>query len=191
MTQPILLVEDDSSLAQTLIAALDAVGIAVDHSPTGELACELLRTKSYPLIVVELILSNSGGISGGYVIKSVKRLPRNARPAVIVLASGTASLRGLDRSSVSSMLFKPLDFPLFTEYVLTSYRHALGRVGSDALTVQATPSRESFCGCGAPLTAWMHDKPETFEEWAEAPCKGCGRPPRIAGGRSSLLRLSP
>jgi DNA-binding response OmpR family regulator len=184
--QPILLVEDDVSLAQTLIAALEAVGIPVEHSPTGELACELLRAKNYPLLIVELILSNSGGISGGYVVKSVKRLPRGSRPAVIVLASAAASLRGLDRSSVSSMLFKPLDFNLFTEYVVTTYRHALGRHETNP-----AGAHESFCGaCGAPLIAWMHDKPETFDDWADAPCQGCGKPPRIAGGRSTLLRAS-
>ena len=187
MAQAILLVEDDLSLAQTLTAALEAVGIPVEHSPTGELACELIRAKAYPVVIVELILSSSGGISGGYVVKSVKRLPRESRPSVIVLASGSASLRGLDRSSISSMLFKPLDFNLFTEYVVTTYRHALSRQGLDTHAAKSA-THESFCGaCGAPLMPWSHEKPETFDKWADAPCKGCGKPPRVAGGKSNLL----
>ena len=122
---PILLVEDDLALAQALTAELETVGIPVEHSPSGELALELLETKSYPVVVLELVLSTSGGISGGYVIKALRRLPRDQRPLVILMLSGSATLRGVDRSAVSSMLFKPLDFALFTEYVMATYRRAL------------------------------------------------------------------
>ena len=131
MLPPILLVEDDLPLAQTMASALEAVGVPVEHCPTGELAIELLREKRYPVVVLELVLSLSGGVSGGYVVKAVKKIPRGERPAIVLIASGSATLRGIDRSMVTSMLFQPLDFPLFTEYVLATYRRAVSSCGRE------------------------------------------------------------
>ena len=131
MLPPILLVEDDLPLAQTMASELEAVGVPVEHCPTGELAIELLQQKRYPVIVLELVLSLSGGVSGGYVVKAVKKMAREDRPAIVLIASGTATLRGVDRSVVTSMLFKPLDFALFTEYILATYRRSLSGCGRE------------------------------------------------------------
>ncbi|HET7706769.1 MAG TPA: hypothetical protein VFM36_11820 [Thermoanaerobaculia bacterium] len=131
MLPPILLVEDDLPLAQTMASELEAVGVPVEHCPTGELAIELLREKRYPVVVLELILSLSGGVSGGYVVKAVKKIPRPERPAIVLIASGSATLRGIDRTVVTSMLFKPLDFALFTEYILATYRRAVSSCGRE------------------------------------------------------------
>ena len=128
---PILLVEDDFPLAQTMASALEAVGVPVEHCPTGELAIELLKAKRYPVLVLELVLPLSGGFSGGYVVKAVKKLPRPERPCIVLIASGAATLRGVDRSVVTSMLFKPLDFAIFTEYILATYRRALSTSGRE------------------------------------------------------------
>ena len=131
MLPPILLVEDDLPLAQTMASELEAVGVPVEHCPTGELAIELLEQKRYPVIVLELVLSLGGGVSGGYVVKAVKKMPRAQRPGVVLIASGAATLRGVDRSVVTSMLFKPLDFALFAEYILATYRRALSSCGRE------------------------------------------------------------
>jgi len=128
---PILLVEDDLSLAQTMASELESVGVPVEHCPTGELAIELLQQRRYPVIVLELALSLSGGVSGGYVVKAAKKIPRAERPAIVLIASGSATLRGVDRSVVTSMLFKPLDFALFTEYILATYRRVLSACGRE------------------------------------------------------------
>jgi DNA-binding response OmpR family regulator len=129
---PILLVEDDLALAQTMASELEAVGVPVEHCPTGGLAIELLQQKRYPVIVLELVLSLSGAVSGGYVVKAAKKLPRDKRPAIVLIASGSATLRGIDRSVVTSMLFKPLDFALFTEYILATYRRAVSAWGRES-----------------------------------------------------------
>ena len=131
MLPPILLVEDDLTLAQTMACELEAVGVHVEHCPTGELAIELLQQKRYPVIILELVLPLSGGVSGGYVVKAVKKMPRAERPSIVLIASGAATLRGIDRSVVTSMLFKPLDFALFTEYILATYRRALSACGRE------------------------------------------------------------
>ncbi|HEU4522893.1 MAG TPA: response regulator [Thermoanaerobaculia bacterium] len=148
MAPPILLVEDDLALAQLLACELETIGIPVEHSPSGELAIELLQAKHYPVIVMELILSTSGGISGGYVVKAIRKLPPEMRPLIVLMLNGSATLRGLDRSAVSAMLFKPLDVKLFTEYVFATYRRAL------EVTEPSSPTQpESSSVCPAPPTS--------------------------------------
>ena len=190
MSQPILLVEDDLSFAQTILAALQPTGIRVEHCTTGELAIELLQNRYFPVIVVELIPASEDGISGGYVVKAIRKLPKERRPAVILLASGSASLRGLDRSTVGALLFKPLDFGLFTEYVVATYRRALSAhvPPPDTAIDDGRPLKRCYCGaCNSPIAAWISEQPETFAAWMDAPCPGCGLPPRLAGGRSELV----
>lgn len=186
MAQPILIVEDDLSLAQTLVAALETTGIPIEHCVSAELAMEMLRSGHYAVVVVELVPSSGVGVSGSYVVKAVRKLPKERRPAVIMLASPSASLRGIDRATVGALLFKPLDLALFTEYVAATYRRALSvdpaRQSSDAST------RRCYCGaCDAPIASWISDRPETFTAWLETPCPGCGTPPRVAGGRSEWV----
>lgn len=127
MAPPILLVEDDLSLAQALTVVVEGAGIPVEHCATGETAIELLAAKDYPLIVVDIILSAGEGMSGIYVIKAARRLRKDRRPAAIIITGGNVSLRGIDRSVVSTVLFKPLNLDLFRDYVVTAYRHALAQ----------------------------------------------------------------
>jgi DNA-binding response OmpR family regulator len=120
-----LLVEDDLSLAQTLAAALEPTAIPVEHCVSAELAIEMVAAKEYAVVVVELVPSSGDGASGGYVVRALRKLPKEKRPAAIMLASGSATLRGIDRTSIASLLFKPLDIPLFVEYVTATYRRRL------------------------------------------------------------------
>ena len=185
MAQSVLIVEDDLSLAQALISALEPTGIPVEHSVSAELAMELLRSRQFAVVVTEMVPSSGVGVSGSYLVKTLRKLPKEKRPGVIMLASASASLRGVDRGTVAALLFKPLDLPLFTEYVTATYRRVLSAdAGSE---VAETPGHRCFCGkCDAPIASWISDRPETFEAWLETPCPGCGTPPSSGGGRSEL-----
>ena len=186
MAQAVLIVEDDLSLAQALIGALEPTGIPVEHSVSAELAMELLRTRQYAVVVVEMIPSSGVGVSGSYLVKMMRRLPKERRPGVIMLASASASLRGVDRGTVAALLFKPLDLPLFAEYVTATYRRALS--SNDAMDTVEKPLRRCYCGkCDAPIAAWISDRPETFAAWVETPCTACGTAPIIGGGRSDWV----
>lgn len=183
VTQPVLIVEDDLSLAQALIGALEPTGIHVEHSVSAELAMELLRSRQYAVVVVEMVPASGVGISGSYLVKALRKLPKEKRPGVIMLASASASLRGVDRGTVAALLFKPLDLPLFAEYVTATYRRALSSNTDGA--VGETNGRRCFCGhCDAPIAAWIADRPETFDAWLETPCPGCGTAPSSCGGRT-------
>ena len=186
MAQPVLLVEDDLSLAQSLVAAIEPTGIAVEHCVSSELAIELLRQREFAVAVLEMVPASEQGVSGSYVVKAMRKLPKEKRPTVIMLASPSASLRGIDRSSVAALLFKPLDLSLFVEYLTATYRRALCADPADA--EGGTRQRRSFCGaCDAPIAAWISDRPDTFPAWMETPCPGCGEPPALCGGRSEFV----
>ncbi len=124
MAPPILLVEDDLSLAQTVTILLENAGVPVEHCATGEVAIELVRSKRYPAVVVDIILQS--GISGLYVVSAIREMPSEERPLVLIITGASVdTLRGVDRSVVTAVMLKPFDFNLFTQYVLATYRKAL------------------------------------------------------------------
>lgn len=59
----ILVVEDESSLARQLAAALGAAGYAVDAAPDGEQADFLARTEAYDAVVLDLGLPGVDGLT--------------------------------------------------------------------------------------------------------------------------------
>ncbi len=192
MAPPILLVEDDLSLAQTVTILLENLGVPVEHCATGEVAIELVRSKRYPVVVVDIILQS--GISGLYVVSAIREMPSKERPLVLIITGASLeTLRGVDPSVVTSVMLKPFDFNLFTQYVLATYRKALNLPHETALIVPSEPKRvRTFCGsCGAEITPWIAERPlltrvadDTLQIWMETPCRNCGSPPLVAGGRT-------
>lgn len=191
MTSPILLIEDDLSLAEAMTLVLEDLGMPVEHCATGELAIELIHEKRYAVAIVDVVLQ--AGVSGIYVVTAVRRIPADRRPLVLmVTGANIENLRGLDRSLVTAVMLKPLDFELFGQYVLAMYRKAVGLSSSIALGPAGTRVR-TFCGhCGAEIKPWIAERslqiraPEddSFATWADTPCRSCGVAPRQAGGRT-------
>lgn len=117
-----LLVDDDLSLSHAISSAIEAAGLPVEHCLTGEVAIDLVKQKKYAVVIVDLILP--GGLSGIYVINALRNFPAEERPAVLMITGSSAeNLRGIDRQVVQAVMFKPLDFVLFAQMVLTLYRH--------------------------------------------------------------------
>ena len=175
-----------------MIAALQAATLPVEHCSTGEVAIELLTAKRYSVLIVDLILP--AGISGVYVVNAVRQLPSSDRPAVLMISDASPDkLRGVDRQLVSSLMFKPLDLALFTQMVVTAYRHTMTRRGETDET--APRVARTFCGnCGTEVVPWVADNslvadlvdPDaTFVAWLDTPCASCGTSPRAGGGRSA------
>ena len=189
MPPPILLVDDDLSLAQVMTMAIAEVGLPVEHCTTGEVAIELMKTKRYAVLVADLILE--AGISGIYVVNAVRDMPKEQRPAILMITGGNLeNLRGVDRSLVTAVMLKPVDLELFTNYVLATYRRALN-LQSDAGVVAAVIEKvRTYCGdCGAEIAPWLPDRSSAdgenhFDAWLDTPCSKCGTVPRLAGGRS-------
>lgn len=62
MTERLLIVEDEDTLCESLQRVFTREGYAVDIAESAEAALELLRIKSYDLIITDIILPNISGI---------------------------------------------------------------------------------------------------------------------------------
>lgn len=180
---PVLVVDDDLSLAQALTQSIESVGLPVEHCTTAEVAIELIKSRQYGCVVVDLILEL--GQSGLYVINAVRGLAAPMRPAVILMADSTVDhLRGVDRDIVKAILPKPLDLELFAQFVLATYRRSLDLRSAAGVITEPPPVR-TFCGgCGTEIPAWVAGQDNIFDQWLDTPCTTCGNTPRVAGGRS-------
>ena len=187
----LLLVEDDLALAQTMILSLQRAGMAVEHCSTAEVAIELIQAHRFPVIICDVILG--GGMSGLYVVDSLRKIPAEERPEVLVITGASLEyIRGLNRQLVTAILIKPVDFDLFTNMVRVTCEHASRRIPPSTL-LSAKKSVHTYCGaCDSEIAAWVDapgvaNREEMFEGWMDLPCKTCGTTPRERGGRSELI----
>jgi CheY-like chemotaxis protein len=185
---PVLIVDDDLSLAQALTLSIESVGLPVEHCTTAEVAIELVRARQYGCVVLDLILEP--GSSGIYVVDAIRGLPAEGRPPVVMITGANVdSIRGIDRDIVKAVLFKPLDLELFPQYVLATYRWGM-HLKSAAGAVVAHPPVRTFCGgCGSEIPAWIAGQDNILEDWLDTPCSNCKTTPRVSGGRSEWNRV--
>src|SRR6185436_19395901 len=121
---PVLIVEDDLSLVQALTLSIETVGLPVEYCTSAETAIDLIKTRSYGCVVLDLILAT--GLSGMYVVEAARSIAPEKRPSIVMMTGGNVELlRGVDRDIVKAVLLKPLDLELFAQYVLVTYRRAL------------------------------------------------------------------
>ncbi len=70
----VLLIEDDQTLADSLVLFLKKHGFNVDHSLTGEEGLEFIDLYNYELILLDLILPD---MSGDEVLQKVRKLKKD------------------------------------------------------------------------------------------------------------------
>ena len=103
----ILIVEDTTDLAEAIAGRLRKSGYAVDLVGDGEEADELLRTESYHLVVLDLMLP---GVDGKEVLHRMRQ--RRSRTPVLVLTARSDvddKVGALDYGA-DDYLVKPFDF---------------------------------------------------------------------------------
>ena len=85
--QQLLLIEDDVRLAQMVADYLRANGYAVDHCATGATGLERVRTTPPDLLVLDLMLPDTDGLS---ICREVRGMPGAAAklPVVMLTAKG-------------------------------------------------------------------------------------------------------
>jgi two-component system response regulator TctD len=103
----ILVVEDTEDLADAIAKRLRKVGYAVDIAPDGNEADELLRTETYNLVVLDLMLP---GLTGQAVLQRLRQ--RRSRTPVLVLTarSDVDDKVGVLDYGADDYLVKPFDF---------------------------------------------------------------------------------
>ena len=102
----ILLVEDDSSLAQGLQTALRREGLTVDHVTTGKAALQAVQAEAPDLIILDLGLPDMDGLE---VLNSL-RSGKQALLVMVLTARDTTAdkISGLDQGA-DDYLAKPFE----------------------------------------------------------------------------------
>ena len=105
-TGVVLLVEDDDLARGLFETALIGAGYVVHAAKTGAGALTRLRSESFDLVVLDLMLP---GITGPEVLDAMRQGPATAQLPVIVVTGATINQRELGNLSVVTMLRKPVD----------------------------------------------------------------------------------
>lgn len=107
MKQRVLLVEDDASLARSVIEGLTDEGFAVSHAADGDLARETLRAGGWDLVILDWWLPGPDGLE---VLKDHRR-DGGTTPVLFLTARDAVSdrVRGLD-GGADDYLCKPFAF---------------------------------------------------------------------------------
>ena len=106
-TMRLLLIEDDTKIAQFVINGLKEAGFAVDHADNGEDGLHLALTEPYDIAVVDLMLPKLDGLS---LIEEVRR--NNINTPVLILSARRSvddRVKGLKTGS-DDYLVKPFAF---------------------------------------------------------------------------------
>jgi DNA-binding response OmpR family regulator len=114
-TKPAVLITDDDAGIRGLLTTLTLqTGCTVDTATNGVEAMEKLRTRSYDLLLLDLMMP----IMSGYdVVEAMKNMQQ--RPAVIVVTAvhDDDATTTLDGHVVSSILRKPFDVGAASDFI--------------------------------------------------------------------------
>ena len=86
LNHTILLVEDDCNLLEVIHESLADEGYRLTKATSGEEAIALLKTKSFDLVITDLIMGRENGIS---VLKKVKELNQETQ---VIIMTGTIDI---------------------------------------------------------------------------------------------------
>ena len=124
----ILVADDDAGLRGLMKLVARRAGFEVDTAADGTEALEKIRTNSYIIAIVDLMMPLMNGYEVVEQLSAMKD-----RPAVIVVTAMTDTyVRRLDGRVVQSIVRKPFDIELLRG-VLTELAEAMrkGRPGAD------------------------------------------------------------
>ena len=111
-----LIVDDDRPIRALLSATLKRHGIVCDDAADGDIAIERLRTTTYSVVLLDLMMPK---VNGFEVMAYMHE--NDVRSAVIVLSAGSqAVLDKVDHDRVVQIFRKPFDINSVTIQVLES-----------------------------------------------------------------------
>ena len=110
---PILIVDDDEPTQKLIQALLVRFGYSSEVASNGRQAVERLRTRSYSMVILDLMMPES---SGQDVVDFMAAEARGI-PVVICTAAGVAKSMVFDSSVVKAVVRKPFDIDQFIEIV--------------------------------------------------------------------------
>lgn len=110
-----LVVEDDPAIRRLVQKLLTRQHIEIDVAADGLVAIEKLRTTSYSVVVLDLMVPE---VNGFEVIEFMKEKEIRT-PVAVVSAVSQQALTSLDLDIVKLVISKPFDVDEFTKAILT------------------------------------------------------------------------
>jgi DNA-binding response OmpR family regulator len=104
----VLLVDDDSDILSSMLAAFEPTGAVIDTASNGNKAVEIAERTQPDLVVLDMMLP---GRSGFLVLEKIKaRKPKNAKPFVIMITGNQGGRHKMYAESlgVSEYFNKPV-----------------------------------------------------------------------------------
>jgi two-component system OmpR family response regulator len=128
----ILLVEDDTKIAEFIIKGLKYAGYAVDHASDGEDGLDLALAEPYDAAIVDIMLPKRDGLS---LVRHLREQKVNI-PVLILSAKGSVDdrVRGLE-TGADDYLPKPFAFSELLARVQALIRRAGGITDPTRLTM--------------------------------------------------------
>ena len=150
----LLIVEDTVDLAEAIASRLRKLGHAVDLVGSGEEADELLRTETYHLVVLDLMLP---GMGGKEVLQRLRRR-RSITPVLVLTARSDVDDKvGVLDFGADDYLVKPFDFRELEARCRALLRRPHGMAASEVrfgdLVFDGAAKRVSIAGRGVDLGA--------------------------------------
>ncbi len=105
MQERLLIVEDEDTLCHSLARVLAKEGYEVDMAESAESAFKLLETKSYDLIITDVILPGISGIE--LLTKYRKQNPSQRVIIITAYASMTSAIESI-KAGACDFIIKPL-----------------------------------------------------------------------------------
>lgn len=157
MAKPILIIEDDPDIAESLRFNLEREGLAAIIAPTGEqgLAAALDARRPPALIILDLMLP---GMSGTELCRRLRREPATRRTPIMMLTARTDEvdrIAGLDFGA-DDYITKPFSVRELMARVRAVLRRAdentVPRYGDERLSIDFGDMRVTCDGAGIKLT---------------------------------------
>ena len=105
---PILVIEDQTKIAQALREGLEAQKYSVSLASTGEEGFYLLNSQEFDLVILDLMLPGRDGLE---ILKTIRKTGRHT-PVLILTARDTVEDRVLGlEAGADDYLIKPFAFP--------------------------------------------------------------------------------
>jgi DNA-binding NtrC family response regulator len=123
MAERLLIVEDEDTLCESLKRVLTREGYAVDGADSAESAFALLETRSYDLIITDIILPGISGIE--LLTKYRKKNPAQKVMVITAYASLTTAVEAI-KAGACDFIIKPL----MHDEMKRAVRKALDRPGA-------------------------------------------------------------
>lgn len=115
----VLVVDDEPAIRALVAKIVERAGLTVDCARDGAEAIEMLETRPYAVVVVDLMMPKVDG----YGLIDYLKHRTGGRPAVIVISAvESAALRHLDGSMVHSIVRKPFDIDVLGDLISAAAR---------------------------------------------------------------------